>query len=68
MTLTDLEIKRDWTGNPVVRISDAVTLLDDGNTPETGIRAALIAQQTTIGSTVPLAVVERMLAEAGCAA
>lgn len=59
--LTDLEIKLDWTGTPVVSLDRAVQLLDDGTTPKAGIRAALIAQQTTPGSSVPVAAVERMM-------
>jgi hypothetical protein len=61
VTLTDLEIKTDWTGVAVVSLERAVALVDDGSTPEAGIRAALVAQQTTTGSTVPLAAVRAML-------
>lgn len=65
MTLSDLEIKKDWNRNAVVHLDDAFALLSPLVGPEAGLAAALIAQQTAPGSTVPVAAVKRMLAELG---
>lgn len=65
MNAMGLKTKKDWTGEVVVSLDAAIAVLVARGENEARVRGALLAQQTTPGTSVPLVAVRAMLDDSG---